>query len=237
MEELALFEAKMMETSSPSSNSKEPAIEMPDLSGQVTVDYEQANRADIEVDPEDTGYPTIEPETLPDVRIDTDNLPAVANQSLMASGVQRPKWHKVANLPGNMNRGIRTLGKRLFYSFTNTPTDEITMIGNLGGMGPNTPLEINSVAGWLRNHGKDLGGVGNIDFNNINYKELYDKLLIEYNPLFAMTVAPTVVLPDTAKLVEIVARPVCASKPVVVIVLLAAPRVVLPCTVKLAVTS
>lgn len=121
----------------------------------------------IENDPEDTGYPTIEPETLPDVRVDTDNLPAVANQSLQAAGVQRPKWHKVANLPGNMSRGIRTLGKRLFHSFTNTPTDEITMIGNLGGMGPNTPLEVNSVAGWLRNHGKDLGGVGNIDFNNI----------------------------------------------------------------------
>ena len=122
---------------------------------------------DIEIDPEDTGYPTVEPETLPDILVNTENLPSVANQSLQTAGVQRPKWHKVANLPGNMSRGIRTLGKRLFQTFTNTPTDEITMIGNLGGMGPNTPLEVNSVAGWLRNNGKDLGGIGNIDFNNI----------------------------------------------------------------------
>jgi hypothetical protein len=46
---------------------------------------------------------------------------------------------------------------------TSTPTEEIQMIANLGGQGPNTTREVNSVANWIREHGDDQGP-GNIDF-------------------------------------------------------------------------
>lgn len=97
-------------------------------------------------------------------RVTTDNLPAVAGARLQAAGVQNPNWHKVANLPGNMSQAIRTLGRRLFRSMTSTPTDQIHMIANLGGVGPNTHQEVNAVVNWIQEHGQDLGP-GDIDFD------------------------------------------------------------------------
>jgi hypothetical protein len=118
----------------------------------------------IENDPDDPGYPEPENPDVPAIRVDNQNLPRVAGQALDAAGVQRPDFHQVANLPGNMNRAIRTLGKHLFRSMTRTPTDDIWMVANLGGQGPNTPAEVNAVANWVREHGDDLGD-GNIDFD------------------------------------------------------------------------
>ena len=40
------------------------------------------------------------------------------------------------------------------------------MVGNVGGRGPNSTLEINSVVNFLKNHATDLGK-GEIDFDNI----------------------------------------------------------------------
>jgi hypothetical protein len=118
---------------------------------------------DIEAD--DSEYPDSEPpETLPSTRVNTDNLPAIAGEKLVAAGVQEPDFHQVANLPGNMSRAIRTLGKALFRSFTRTPTEDIYMIGNVGGQGPNTNQEINAVAGWLRDEGDEVS-TGDIDFD------------------------------------------------------------------------
>jgi hypothetical protein len=134
----------------------EPNQRMRDLLGRMR---------DIEHDPDDAGYPDPEePETLPAHRVTTANLPAIANDALAAAGVQNPDFHKVSNLPGNMKRAIRSLGKSLFGSMTSTPTDQIHMIGNLGGQGPNSTQEVNAVANWVRNHGDDLGD-GNIDFD------------------------------------------------------------------------
>jgi hypothetical protein len=96
-------------------------------------------------------------------RVDTDNIPAVAGQALQAAGVQNPEWHKVANLPGNMKRAIQSLGRHLFGSMTRTPTEDIQMIANLGGQGPNSSAEIRAVAAWIRDTGEDLGP-GDIDF-------------------------------------------------------------------------
>lgn len=119
---------------------------------------------DIEAD--DSEYPTPDDtENLPSTRVNTENLPAVAGQQLQAAGVQDPKFHQVANLPGNMNRAIRTLGKALFGEFTRTPTEDIWMIGNLGGQGPNSNAEVNAVAAYLRNDGEDMG-IGDIDFDS-----------------------------------------------------------------------
>lgn len=120
---------------------------------------------DIEHNPDDEEYPTPDDaEDLPDVRVNTQNLPSVAGANLRAAGVTDPDFHQVANLPGNMSRAIRTLGKALFRQFTRTPTEDIYMIGNLGGQGPNTPAEVNAVANWVRETGEDLS-TGNIDFD------------------------------------------------------------------------
>lgn len=121
---------------------------------------------DIEGEPDDDWAGFDEPDDATDltVRVDTENLPAVAGQQLQAAGVQNPEFHKVSNLPGNIQRAIRSLGKQLFRSMTLTPTDNIWMIANLGGRGPNTPAEVNAVAGWVRKNGEDLGP-GDIDFD------------------------------------------------------------------------
>jgi hypothetical protein len=118
---------------------------------------------DIEADPDDPGYPDTD-FGVPDVRVTIENLPMVANQALRAAGVQNPAWHQVARLPGNMRTAIRTVGRRLFGTYTNTPTDDIYMIGDLRGMGPNTNEEVQAVANYVRENGEDLGA-GDIDFN------------------------------------------------------------------------
>lgn len=121
----------------------------------------------IEIDRDLDAYPEPEPpKTLPSVEVNTANLPAVAGQALQAAGVQNPDFHQVANLPGNMADQIRQLGKSLFGSLTMTPTKRIHVVANLGGQGPNTTAEVNAVAGFLKEHGKDLGP-GDIDFENV----------------------------------------------------------------------
>jgi hypothetical protein len=119
---------------------------------------------DIEGDDDWAGFDEPEDNTDIALRVDTENLPAVAGQKLQAAGVQNPEFHKVSNLPGNMQRAIRTLGKQLFRSMTRTPTEDIWMIANLGGRGPNSTAEVNAVAGWIRKNGEDLGP-GDIDFD------------------------------------------------------------------------
>jgi len=132
-----------------------PTDRMRDMLGRIR---------DIEAD-DDEGYPEPEPpENLPSTRVNTQNLPAVAGQALQAAGVQDPDFHKVANLPGNMARAIRALGKQLFRSFTSTDTDDIWMVGNLNGQGPNSRGEVNAVAGWVRDTGERITQ-GDIDFD------------------------------------------------------------------------
>ena len=122
---------------------------------------------DIDIDPDLAGYPDPKPpETLPSVDVNTKNLPAVAGQALLAAGVQNPDFHQVANLPGNMADMIRQLGKNLFGALTVTPTKRIHVVANLGGQGPNTNQEVQAVAGFLKEHGEDLGP-GDIDFDNV----------------------------------------------------------------------
>lgn len=132
-----------------------PTDQMRDMLGRMR---------DLEPDPHDPGYPArdmqIDQPTMP------ENLPAVINSAITAAGFQNPDWHVVANLPGNMSQGIRTLGRRLFGSLTRTPTDDIVMIGNIMGMGPNTSQEINAVVGWLRANGQQLAS-GDIDFDRV----------------------------------------------------------------------
>lgn len=120
----------------------------------------------IEISPDLADYPNTEPETMPSVDVNTRNLPAVASANMQAAGVQNPEFYQVAALPGNMSATIRQLGRNLFGSLTATPTNRIHIVANLGGQGPNTTQEVNAVAGYLREHGKDLGS-GDIDFNQV----------------------------------------------------------------------
>jgi hypothetical protein len=121
---------------------------------------------DIEIDPDLADYPQDEPTFDVDVNVNTENLPAVAGQAIQAAGETSPEFHQVARLPGNMSRMIRQLGKALFGSMTNTPTEDIYMIGNLGGQGPNTRMEVNAVANFVRENGQDMGP-GDIDFDAV----------------------------------------------------------------------
>lgn len=121
---------------------------------------------DIDVDPTDAGYPDPEPTTDLTVRVDTENLPVAAKKALSAAGRVTPTFHKVANLPGNMSRGIRTMGKQLFRMFTRTPTEDVYMIGNVMNSGPNSSREMNAVAGYLRDKGQNLG-VGDLEFDQV----------------------------------------------------------------------
>lgn len=120
----------------------------------------------VDIDPNLPDYPDQQPNTLPSVDVNTNNLPAVAGQTLKAAGVQSPEFHQVANLPGNMAAQIRQLGRALFGSLTMTPTNRIYMIANLGGQGPNSTQEVGAVANFLKQHGEDRGP-GEIDFDAI----------------------------------------------------------------------
>jgi hypothetical protein len=125
-----------------------------------------SNLRDIESDHEVDAYPEPEPEMLPSVDVNTKNLPAVASSALLSAGEQQPEFHQVANLPGNMSSAIRKLGKVLFSQFTRTPTEQIWMIGNVMGQGPNTTDEVKAVANYAKKHGKYISD-GDIDFSNI----------------------------------------------------------------------
>ena len=119
----------------------------------------------IDVD-DDEGYPEPEPPGTEVAQVTTQNLPAVANKALTRGDVVTPTFHKVSNLPGNMSRAIRQMGKQLFRMFTTIPTSDIYMIGNVMGMGPNSAREVNAVAGYLRDNGTDFG-IGDINFDDI----------------------------------------------------------------------
>lgn len=117
---------------------------------------------DIEMDDDDidVGYYDV-----PDVT--TDTLPAVVSKELKTHGVQSPDFHQVSSLPGNASQAIRYIGKKLFSMATKTPTEDIYMIGDLSGMGPNSHEEINAMAGWITSNGVPVTGMSDIDFGGV----------------------------------------------------------------------
>jgi hypothetical protein len=142
------------------------------------IDKMRRMKMDIKPDPDDPGYPSTtkklqdpvkklqgsQPKTPSTALVKPENIPAKLNSELTEKGVLTPSWNIVANLPGNMATAIRTVGRRLFKSFTNTPTDKIVMLGNVFNGGPNTDKEINAVTKWLYNSGQEKS-TGDIDFN------------------------------------------------------------------------
>jgi hypothetical protein len=80
-------------------------------------------------------------------------LPKVISTSLLAAGYQYPEFHAIKNLPGYLRSGIRAIGRKVFEPFTKTKIEDIYVIANLNNSGPNTELELNSVAKFLHDHG------------------------------------------------------------------------------------
>lgn len=131
-----------------------PSDSMRDMMSRINVP------ADMGADDEDTT------DIVPHRPIEPQNVPAVISREIAMSDPHavNPTWHAVSNLPGNMSRAILTLGKALFKAFTKTPTEDIVMIGNVGGMGPNSTREVNSVAAWVKEHGRPVDAA-KIDFD------------------------------------------------------------------------
>jgi len=77
-------------------------------------------------------------------------MPAVISREIAAAQGVEPEWHAVRHLPGYMANAIRAMGRQVFSTFTRTPIEDIEVIANLGGQGPNETRELNAVAGWLR---------------------------------------------------------------------------------------
>jgi hypothetical protein len=131
-----------------------PSDSMRDMMSRINVP------ADMDAGDDDTT------DIVPHRPIEPQNVPAVISREIAMSDPHavNPTWHAVSNLPGNMSRAILTLGRALFKAFTRTPTEDIVMIGNVGGQGPNSTREVNSVAAWVKENGRPVDSA-KIDFD------------------------------------------------------------------------
>lgn len=100
-----------------------------------------------------------------DEEVTARDVPVVLSSGMKEAGIVTPEFHMIGNLPGQMVHAIRKLGRAIFAEYTNTPVDEIQMIANLGGQGPNTATEVNSVAKWVHETGDEVTS-GEIDFED-----------------------------------------------------------------------
>jgi hypothetical protein len=82
----------------------------------------------------------------------TADVPALINKAIAAQDPNaiNPEWHQIKNLPGYMQRPIRAMGRATMGAFTDTPIEEISLVANLGGQGPNSDREVSGVAQWLK---------------------------------------------------------------------------------------
>lgn len=115
--------------------------------------------------PDDDDVDLDDEELVPEP-ITPDTVPAIIRREITATDPNaiNPEWHIVANLPGNIQRPIRQLGKALFRAFTRTPVENITMIGNIGGQGPNSRRDVNGVMQWLKDNARKVD-TARIDFD------------------------------------------------------------------------
>ncbi len=131
-----------------------PSDSMRDMMSRINVP------ADMDAGDDDTT------DIVPHRPIEPHNVPAVISREIAMTDPHaiNPTWHTVSNLPGNMSRAILTLGRALFKAFTRTPTEDIVMIGNVGGQGPNSTREVNAVAAWVKENGHPVDAA-KIDFD------------------------------------------------------------------------
>jgi len=107
------------------------------------------------------GYEVGRPEPVtPGTDVATiQTMPAVINKEIAKHAPVEPEWHQVKHLPGYLASAIRAMGRQVFTVFTNTRIEDIQVIANLGGQGPNSEREMDAVAGWLKDNGvRDTDG-------------------------------------------------------------------------------
>ncbi len=97
-------------------------------------------------------------------------LPAVITTLPLAGGNVNPQWHLISNLPGYMQQSIRYLGSQVFAALTNIPLEQIAVLANLQGQGPNQLLEMNAVAHYAIMNGQ----------RRIDGEMVFDKYLDDY---------------------------------------------------------
>ena len=90
--------------------------------------------------------------------VNPNNVPAMISREIAAAmpDTVDPQFHQVKNLPGYMSRAIRAMGRETFKNYTDTPVEDISVLANLGGQGPNSEREINAVSSWLKQNGTKL---------------------------------------------------------------------------------
>jgi hypothetical protein len=127
------------------------ALGQADIADEID-DAEARRRAGIEdMDTPDTigGVPEV-----PNI----ENLPAIISREMTTTGTT------VNHLPGYIQQPIRALGRQIFGQFTDTPIEDIQMIGTIGNINPER--DVRGMMAWITRNGiRDE--TANIDFNRI----------------------------------------------------------------------
>lgn len=108
-------------------------------------------------------YEDPDPQMALDQPVTPATLPAVISNSMVAAGMITPEWHMVSNLPGYLQRPIRQLGRAVFNQYTDTPVEQIQVLADLNGSGPNDARELNALGKWVVDNGAPVTD-GEIDF-------------------------------------------------------------------------
>ena len=128
-----------------------PTDAMRDMMSRINV---PADAIDNEPEmPGDVDHEEVVPEPPPPA-----DVPALINKAIAASDPNaiNPEWHQIKNLPGYMQRPIRAMGRATMGAFTDTPIEEISLVANLGGQGPNSDREVSGVAQWLKTNAQKV---------------------------------------------------------------------------------
>jgi len=122
------------------------------LEDEIT-DVQAAANAGVDIhqgNDEEYGRPEPRPPGTDVATIQT--MPDVVNKEIATFANIEPEWHQVRNLPGYLKGAIRSMGRQVFGVYTKTPIEDIQIVANLGGQGPNSERELNAVAGWLHDN-------------------------------------------------------------------------------------
>jgi hypothetical protein len=84
--------------------------------------------------------------------VNIENLPAIINKEITETdGRFHPEWHQIKNLPRYIQQPIRALGRQIFGQFTDTPIEDIQMIGTIGNINPTQ--EVQGMMAWITKNG------------------------------------------------------------------------------------
>lgn len=95
--------------------------------------------------------------------VTADNLPALIKTEIARISNEvgdpttiNPEWHQIKNLPGYLSKQIRVLGRAVFSPYTRTSIEDISVVANFGGQGPNSNREVEGVAAWLASNATEI---------------------------------------------------------------------------------